>query len=57
MVNGEVASFNVTSIVLSPAVSTVEFIYSLDMMMDDGTGNLIVDANGFPTYITFNWTP
>ena len=56
VLNGESVTMAVTPIVLTPAISTVEFVYSTDLMVDDGAGNMIVDAFGFPAYINPNPT-
>ena len=57
VLNGETVTMAVTPIVLSPSISTVEFVYTTDPMIDDGMGNLIVDVGGFPAYITFDSDP
>ena len=52
--NGDTVSFEVEHLTITPSVSSVGFAYVTEYMEDNGTGSLIVDVDGFKSYITYN---
>ena len=53
--NGEIFSFEMPNIALTPPVTTVDFTYAVDLLDSDEfmLGNYVINAEGLPSYITY----